>query len=157
MKKILVCLLALLMLGSFAFAEMPYESIRMEFEDGFALDLPSDWMRYDVDAELADRGFIYCLGASDASRLLYVQRWAADYATLSELQEDLAAQENVSIGANISENATFLMYTITDSDCSGCMTLFDGSVLNLLFTPQSDAENMLIAATIIESYESLKD
>ena len=103
MKKILVCLFALLMLGSFAFAEMPYESIRMEFEDGFALDLPSDWMRYDVGAELADRGFIYCLGTSDASRLLYVQRWAADYTNLSELQEALAAQELLGM-----KNAGFL-------------------------------------------------
>lgn len=157
MKRILLCLLALLTFASFASAEAPYESIHVEFEDGFALDLPTDWMRYDVDTESAEQGFIYALGAADASRMLYIQRWAADYATLDELKSVLAEQENVTVGSNVSENAEFLMYSIADSDCSGCMTLFNGSVLNLLFTPQSDAENMLIAANIIESFKPLQN
>ena len=153
MKKMVCCLLALIALIAPATAEDVCDSVRVAFEDGFSLSLPADWVRYDVAPELSEAGFIYCLGSADGARLMYVQRWNTGCADLSELEASLSSRPEIELRTSVSdgESAGFLTYNFTDADCSGCATLFDGTVLNLLFLPQSDAENMLLAATIMES------
>lgn len=154
MKKMLISLLALLTLGAFALAEAPYASVRLEFEDGFALSLPADWVSYAVTPEQADAGYLYCLGSADGARLMYIQRWNTDCADMGELRAALEDRDEIILRSDGDESA-FLMYNFAEQDCSGCVTLLDGSILNLIFLPQSDAENMMIAATILESYEAL--
>ena len=150
MKRILCCLLALILLGALASAEEIRDTVRVQFEDGFALSLPSDWVSYEVAPELADSGFIYCLGSADGAQLMYIQRWNAGYAELNELESALASREEIELRTTADGNR-FLMYNFADADCSGCVTLFNGSVLNLLVLPQTDSECMLTAAMIMES------
>lgn len=154
MRRLLISILALLILGSFALAEAPYESVRVAFEDGFALSLPADWVSYEVTEDLAQEGYLYCLGSADGTRLMYVQRWKSDCADLGELRTALEDRSEIVLRSEEEEN-TFLMYNFAEQDCSGCATLLEDSVLNLIFLPQSDPENMMIAATILESYEVL--
>lgn len=155
MRKFLICLLTLLSICALAVAEMPYESVRVQFEDGFALSLPANWVCYDLPDGLADAGYRYCLGSSDASQLLYIQLWPTDCADISALRSELEQRSEIVIRA-LSENTSgtpFLTYNFVGSDCSGCITLLDGVVLNLLFTPQSDADLMLIAAATMQQAE----
>lgn len=154
MKKLLTFLLTLLMLCAPALAEAPYESVRLEFEDGFALSLPADWVSYAVSPELAEAGYLYCLGSADGARLMYIQRWNTDCADLDELRALLEDRDEILLRSDMDDSA-FLMYNFAEQDCSGCATLLNDSILNLIFLPQSDADNMLIAATILESYEAL--
>ena len=152
MLKKMLCLLVVLILALPALAETPYDSVRVRFEDGFSLSLPSDWVSYEVSPEEAKSGIIYCLGSADAERLLYIQRWSADFEDIDALRAELEADSNLVLRSDSTATSPFLMYNLADSDASGCITLFADGVLNLLFLPQSDAENMLLAATIIESY-----
>lgn len=151
MKKLLCCILALLCLIPFACAEDAYDSVRLTFEDGFTLSLPSDWVSYEVSPELAEAGYLYCLGTADASQLMYIQRWATDIKTIDELVsvlENRAEVQNPISGVSDS-GQPFLMYTFADADASGCMQLFDGSIVNFVFTPQSSTDLMLTAAFLI--------
>ena len=157
MKRWICTLVALALLAVSAFAEMPYESVRIEFEDGFALSLPADWVSYEVPEDLNDQGFLYCLGSADGARLMYIQRWSSDCADLAALQAELEQQDEIVLRSSLESvsGTPFLMYNFADTDCSGCLTLLDGDVLNLLFLPQSDDSTMLIAANVMGSYDAL--
>lgn len=152
MKKIICCLLAALLLGTCALSEALYESVQLRFEDGFSLSVPADWVSYEVAPELEEDGYLYCLGSADGARLMYVQRWGTTCQTMDELQSLLEQRQEIVLRA-AAEDSPFLMYNFSESDGSGCATLLNGDILNLVFIPQSDAENMLIAATIMESFE----
>ena len=154
MKRILCCLLTFLAFAMPALSESTYHSVRLEFEDGFSLSIPADWVSYEVAPELQEQGYLYCLGSQDGARLMYVQLWPSSCADLNELQSQLETRDDIILRPTGSEEESpFLLYNFAEGDCSGCMTLLDGNVLNLLFTPQSDADNMLIAATVMESYQ----
>ena len=150
MKKLLCCLLALIALFPAVLAEGA-GTVNVTFEDGFSLSLPADWVSYEVAPELQDIGFIYCLGNKDAAQLMYIQRWNTDIASIEDLRASLEVREEIKLSASQASN-DFLLYSFTGSDCSGCAALLDGSILNLLFTPQSDSEMMLIAATALDSF-----
>ena len=153
MKKLLCCILALISLIPFAIAEETIASAGVTFEDGFTLSLPADWVCYAVDPALADEGFIYCLGSADGEHLMYIQRWATDLDSLEALAAYLETREEIELRFTAAEATNgFLMYNFVDVDCSGCATLMEDSILNLLFMPQSDSESMLIAATVLESF-----
>ena len=150
MKKLLCCLLALIALLPTALAEGT-DTVKVTFEDGFTLSLPADWMSYEVAPELQNIGFIYCLGSEDRTQLMYIQRWNTDIASIEDLRAALEVRAEIKLSASQVSN-DFLLYSFNDSDCSGCAALLDGSILNLLFTPQSDSEMMLIAATALASF-----
>lgn len=157
MKKMICCILALLAICTAALGEMPYETVRLNFEDGFSLSLPASWVSYEVPGELSEQGFLYCLGSSDAAQLMYIQRWPSDCIDLDGLKTELVSRDEIVLGSSLASasGASFLMYNFAEADCSGCMTLLDGDVLNLLFLPQSDENAMLIAATVMDSYAAL--
>jgi len=145
--KMLVCMLmTMFLLISSACAASPAEFVQLDFEDGFSLSLPSDWVIFDVSPDLSEAGFRYCLGSADASRLMYIQRWPTDCATLDALRNTLAGRAEIILRPSSGE---FITYQYAEGDCTGCMTLFDGDILNLLFLPQSDPQTMLLAASII--------
>lgn len=153
MKKLLCCLLALLALMTPILAESTPETVRLTFEDGFSLSLPADWVSYAVDSALADGGYIYCLGSADGAHLMYIQRWKTDLNTIEALTASLEDRAEIELrSSNTSESGeAFLMYSFVDRDASGGMLLLDGSILNLIFTPQSDDALMLAAATVLSS------
>lgn len=149
-KKTLCLLLLAVLFALPVSAENAESSVQVQFEDGFSLQLPTDWVSFEVTSEMAESGVIYCLGNADASRLLYVQRWSAPFSDLDALRAELESASNVVLRSADSDSP-FLMYNLADSDASGCIALFADGVLNLLFTPQSDTDYMLVAATIMES------
>ena len=151
MKKLFCILLAVLCLMSAASASEFYDSVTLGFEDGFSLSVPSDWVSFGVTPELAEQGYLYCLGSADAANLMYIQLWHGNYADLDALQADMEQRAEIVLR---SSNEGILMYNFSEGDCSGCMTLLNGNILNLLFTPKSDPENMLVAATIVDSLKT---
>lgn len=154
MKKLLCGMLICILLTA-ACAETLYDCVRIRFEDGFSLSVPADWVSYEVSDADAANGYLYCLGSADGSRLMYIQRWASDYACVEDLQAALETREDIVLrsASTTGNGVEFLMYNFSEWDASGCMTLYGGSVVNLLFIPQSDAENMLIAASTMESFD----
>ena len=133
-------------------AEALYEAVRVDFEDGFSLTVPADWVSFEANGEALEHGILYVLGSADGARQMYVQQWDTQYETLSQLEEALRERDDLQLlnPESIGSNA-FLMYGFTDRDCTGCLTVHSGTVLNLMFAPQSDAEFMAIVATIMDS------
>lgn len=157
MKKYICLLLALLALVTPVLAETAApETVRLAFEDGFSLTLPAGWVRYELDPALADEGYIYCLGSADGAQLMYIQRWASDVTDLEELVAALEERMEIELrSTNTSDSGeAFLMYRFSLEDSCGGMLIHDGSILNLLFTPQSDDALMLTAATILASFSA---
>lgn len=152
MRRAAALLLALAALCAAGGAETLYDAVRLSFEEGFSLSVPADWVSFAVPEALAQQGYRYCLGSEDGARLMYVQLWPSDCADMEALRAQLAAREEIVLREGSGEETAFLLYNFADADASGCAALLNGEVLNLVFVPQSDADNMLIAATVMESY-----
>lgn len=155
MKKLLCLLLALISLIPAAFAEeSAYVTRKVAFEDGFTLEIPSDWVCYALDPSLADSGFAYCLGSTDGKRMMYIQRWPSDQNTLDALRTTIENREEITLNeSDISDDSNFVFYSFNDADACGCMTLYEDTVLNFIFMPQSDPSTMLIAAFLTATAE----
>ena len=185
MKKLICCAIALLLICSFALAEnvtivdisaieaapvatpepvenaLPVEEasedgVCVEFEDGFVLTLPDGWLSYPVSDEAAETGVLYCLSDAEAAHWLYIQKWVTDCAALNELNALISRAAHPQSSTIHAFNGTdFIVYDLAEGDVSCCAVLIDGSALNFVFTPQSDAEYMATAVQIISSYAAL--
>ena len=77
MKKVLALVLCLLMTLSLSFAsaeatiaeaaEVLYEGVWVQFEDGFEIYLPADWYAYECTEEMNAKGIFYMAGTEDMS------------------------------------------------------------------------------------------
>ena len=183
MKKLLCALLALTLLTGMALAETeateeivdiaeesietpeaseePIEpqastAVRVGFEDGFALELPEGWLYHAVTEEMAEQGVVYCLSNAEGTGWLYIQNWQTDCETLDELKELIDRTALLQTSGIYSFNGTgFVVYDLSEGDVSCCAALLDGRALNLVFTPQSDADFMAVAAQILNTFEIL--
>ena len=136
-------------------AESP-STVRMGFEDGFALELPEGWLYHLVTEEMAEQGVVYCLSNAEGTGWLYVQNWFTDCATLDELKELIDRTTRLQTSGVYTFNGTdFVVYDLMEGDVSCCAALVDGRALNLVFTPQSDADFMAVAAQILNTFEIL--
>ena len=135
-------------------AEPPY--LTLAFEDGFSLELPADWLHYEVSDEMARSGVLYCLSDAAANRWLYIQSWSTDCADVDALCALIRETAQPQTSGVYEFNGTqFVVYDLTDADVSCCAALLNGRVLNFVFTPQSDADFMVIAARIIGTFTAL--
>lgn len=132
------------------------ETVRIGFEDGFALELPEGWLYHPTTEDMANDGVIYCLSDADGAGWLYIQLWNTDCGELTELKALIDRTTDIQTSGIYSFNGTnFVVYDLTEGDVSCCAALMDGKVLNLVFTPQSDADFMAVAAQILNTFELL--
>ena len=142
-------------------AEGPFDAkapagVRVGFEDGFALELPEGWRYHAVTEEMAEQGVVYCLSDAEGSGWLYVQNWLTDCATMDELKDLIDRTTQLQTSGIYNFNGTdFVVYDLTEGDVSCCAALLDGRALNLVFTPQSDADFMAVAAQILNTFQIL--
>ena len=131
-------------------------AVRMGFEDGFSLELPEGWLYHAVTEEMAEQGVIYCLSDAAGTGWLYIQSWTTDCADMDELKEliDRTAQLQTS-GIYDFNGTDFVVYDLVEGDVSCCAALMNGKALNLVFTPQSDADFMAVSAQILNTFEIL--
>ena len=116
MKKMLALFLSLLMLfsctASLAEAiEITYEGTWVQFEDGFELYLPSEWVQYEVPQENVAKGIFYAAGSADATKICMIG-WSAMEAalTIDELQARMVATYPTAAVQNFG-NADLVCYT----------------------------------------------
>ena len=137
-----------------AAAEQP--RVTLAFEDGFSLELPADWLHYEVSDEMARSGVLYCLSDAAAERWLYIQSWTTDCADIDALCALIRETSQPQTSGVYEFNGTqFVVYDLTEGDVSCCAALLDDRVLNFVFTPQSDSDFMVIAARIIGTFTAL--
>ena len=129
------------------------EVVPLAFEDGFSLELPEGWRYHSLSAEMAEKGVLYCLSDATGERWLYIHRWDTDCADLNDLSALIERATHPQTSGVYNFNGTdFLVYDIAEGDVSCCAALMDGSILNFVFTPQSDADFMAAAAGIMNSF-----
>ena len=130
--------------------------LTLAFEDGFSLELPADWLHYEVSDEMAQSGVLYCLSDASGERWLYIQSWITDCTDVNALCALIQETSQPQTSGVYDFNGTqFVVYDLTDADVSCCAALLNGRVLNFVFTPQSDSDFMVIAARIIGTFTAL--
>lgn len=153
MKKWICALAALMMICTFALAELE-SPVRLGFEEGFSLELPEGWRYYDVNEQMAEAGVLYCLSDAEGARWLYIQSWESDCADADRLLGLVNASASpVNSGKYTFNGVDFVVYDLKEGDVSCCATLMNGSILNFVFTPQSDSAFMATAAQVIGTFE----
>ena len=132
------------------------DAVTLAFEDGFSLELPADWLHYEVSDEMAQSGVLYCLSDAAANRWLYIQSWSTDCADIDALCALIRETAQPQTSGVYEFNGTqFVVYDLTEGDVSCCAALLGDRVLNFVFTPQSDSDFMVIAARIIGTFTVL--
>ena len=130
--------------------------LTLAFEDGFSLELPADWLHYEVSDEMAQSGVLYCLSDAAGERWLYIQSWTTDCADIHALCTLIQQTAQPQTSGVYEFNGTqFVVYDLTEGNVSCCAALLGDRVLNFVFTPQSDSDFMVIAARIIGTFTVL--
>ena len=149
MKKITCLMLLMCLCAVGALAEDA--GIGLCFDEGFALTLPSGWVRYQV----SEPGVRYALGDGSGERFLYILAEPSTYANFEALSAELEAREDCGkISALDLGGQPFAAFIVPGQNASGCATIWNHEVLTFMFTPQSDSDYMLTVAQIMASFRS---
>ena len=160
MKKlvtlILIAMLALTSTAALAESDAPanaaFEGTWVQFEDGFEVYLPSDWLVVDVTDEMIQSGVFYAVASPDGARNMQVG-WT----------EDAGAEDADTVKAGLESSYTdvevlningidFVTYTDAQNDSTGIVALgVNGDMFVFNFYPASDEEFAPIAVTIATS------
>lgn len=152
MRKLLAAVLAAtLMLCSAVAEEIAF--LRVEFPQGFSLELPADWVQYPVAEEDAQAGVLHLLGDASGEKVLYIEAIQAQYADVQALlQAAQAAPGLENTGIYAFGGVEFVIVDLPEENLSGCLTLLHGQTMAFLFHPLADSDFMMEAAKIMESY-----
>lgn len=153
---ILVALLAFSCTAAFAESDAPanaaFEGNWVQFEDGFEIYLPSDWLVVDPTDEMLKSGVFYAVTSPDGARSMQVawseEAGAEDANTVKTQLE--ATYTDVQI-LNIN-GIDFVTYVDAQNDSTGIVALgTKGDLFVFNFYPSSDEAFAPIAVTIATS------
>ena len=133
------------------------EPFTLWFEEGFSLELPAGWVSYPVSEAEAGTGLRYALGDGTGAHFLYVQAQpaaSADMAALARMIEDDAGKQMT--GELNFGGRPFVAFIDVDNDLSGCSTVRNGEILSFLFVPRGDANYMMTATSLMETFTEMK-
>lgn len=163
MKKffaLMLVLLTVLMAGT-AMADLanaPFEGVWVQFEDGFEILLPADWLELELQEEWIAGGIFYAACSPDGANTVQLA-WTAleTEMTAQQIQADLAT---VYPDASVMEinGIEFIGMTDVENDMF-CMSALDGAEPGLYmfwFTPNSDAAFVDTAVAIATSIRNIE-
>ena len=160
MKKMLALALALLLLGcASAMAQNAlFEGKWVQFEGGFELYIPSDWMAFEVTEAEQAQGIIYTAGSEDETRLMQLGWFALPNAvTIDQMQT--ALMQSFVIVEKVNVNGIDLLCA-GDADFDSLMfvALSEGEpgYYMFVFTPMSDTVLQGYAAVIAGSLRTIE-
>lgn len=155
MKK-LFCLIIMIVIACTAACASAEENFTLWFEEGFSLDLPEGWVAYPADEESKDNDIRYILGNGEATRYMYILYRPTTFADMAELGITIATDDRYEkTGDLVFDGYSFIAFALPGQDVSGCMTLHEGNLLIFAYNPQSDSEYMMLAASIMDTFNSI--
>lgn len=165
MKKLLALVLCLMMMAfagaamAESAAEQAFDGTWVQFEDGFELYLPSEWLEIETTDEMLEAGIFYAVCSPDGAYTCQLA-WSGldDEMTLEEVQAELATiYPDAEIIAT--ENVEMVFYTDTENDVMGCAALdaAEPGLYQFYFTPASDEDFTLLAAYIATSIRNIAE
>lgn len=126
------------------------------FEEGFALTLNEGWVSYAVADEDREGGIRYALGDGSGARNLYIQITPTRLADTDALAEAVENTEGLArTGVLTFGGVDFVAFIDARQNASCCAALVGGSQVVFAFTPQSDADFMLTASQLMETFTVL--
>ena len=161
MKKILTLIAALVMLMACipAVAQNAlFEGKWVQFEGGFELHIPSDWVAFEVTEAEQAQGIIYTAGSEDETRLMQLGWFALPQAvTIDQMQS--ALMQSFVLVEKVSVNGIELLCA-GDGDIDSLMfiALSEGEpgYYMFVFTPMSDTVLQGYAAAIAGSLRTIE-
>ena len=165
MKKLLSAILAVLMIlgcaaalaeSAAAPADAAFEGSWVQFEDGFEIYLPNDWLVVDPTDEMKQAGIFYSVTSPDSARGMQVA-WseATGIASAADLKAQLATVYPTADILTIN-GVDFVTYEDTANDSTGIVALgATGGMFIFNFTPASDDAYGPIALTIATSIRTI--
>jgi len=162
MKKLLALALAMLMVLGCVRAmaqsiEDLYDGVWVQFDGGFEVYMPSDWLEVELTEEDAANGYFYSACSADQS-ILMMMAWAPleSAVTLNELYEILSANYPAEM---LTVNGIGLICMGDAENNTVSFIGLDGVDLgyySFLFAPVSDDETKAYAAAIAASLRNLQ-
>jgi len=132
------------------------ESFAVWFQEGFSLRLPKGWMSYAVGETDAAAGIRYTLSDGNPDHFLYIQFTPTEISNLPTLEKAIEANTALNkTGTLTFGGVDFITYIDANRGASCCSTLWNGELLTLIFTSQSDADYMLAASNLMETLTRL--
>lgn len=159
MKKFfaLLLMIAMLLTGA-ALAEAPFEGVWVQFDTGFEVFMPGEWLEIEVTEEMLAGGIFYAACSPDGANTVQMS-WAALEApmTIQEIQAELNA---VYPGAEVVEfnGIEFVSCSDVENDLFS-MTALDGvdqGMYTFWFTPDSDEAFVDTAVAIATSIRNIE-
>ena len=159
MKKFfaLLLMMALLLTGA-ALAEAPFEGVWVQYDAGFEILMPADWVQYEVPEDYAAQGIFDIFSSADGA-FVVTAAWTAleAPATMQELQAAFVVSYP---DAEVIEynDIEFLIYSDEANDTM-CISALDGVDLGVyVFTftgmqTDADIETATAIATSIRNIE----
>ena len=163
MKKLLALVLALVMtlsMGSVLAEDLPIETIEqlydgawVQFEDGFEIYLPADWVEFETTPEMNAGGIFYLCGTEDAEYTC-AMTWSPLEAecTVEEAHQELAAAYP---GAELVEVNGIALIVFGDAENDqltfAALDATEPGVYLFIFTPMSDENFRVLASAIAAS------
>ena len=165
MKKLLALVMALIMLLSSAAVaeEIVYEQFFdgtwVQFEDGFEIYLPSEWLELEVTDEMLEGGIFYAVMSPDGAYTCQMI-WSALDAEYT-YEEALAEVDAIYPGAELLEvnGIGLICFADAENDILGFAAL-DGAEPGLymfFFTPMADENLQLLASVIASSLRLIEE
>lgn len=159
MKKFLaLLLLVMMMMVGCAAAEAPFDGVWVQFEDGFEILMPSDWLEIEVTDEMIAGGVFYAACSPDGANTVQMSWSPLDEAmTAQQIQAALATQYPDAEVLEVN-GIEFIAFSDEVNDLFG-MAALDGVDLGMYifwFTPNSDAAFADTAAVIATSIRNIE-
>ena len=131
----------------------PEAGVTVWFEEGFGLSIPEGWVSYPVQAADQAEGVRYALGDGSGERFLFIQlkptalRNADALSSAIEGEDGLTKTGELSFGGN-----RFVAFIDLAQNASCCATIWGDRLAVFMFTPQSDADFMLTATQLMQTF-----
>ena len=160
MKKffaLMLVLLTLLMAGT-VLAEAPFEGVWVQFEEGFEVLLPAEWLEIEVTEDMAAQGVFYVACSEDGEHLVQMM-WSPleTEMTAQEVQAELVTEYT---DAEVLEINGIEFISLSDeANDLFCLCALDGAEPGLYmfwFSPNSDETFVDTAVAIATSIRNIE-
>ena len=137
--------------------EAPAERFALWFEEGFGLSLPEGWVSYPVSPADRTAGLRYALGDGDG-HYLYIRVQSGRSADMAALKDMIDADQSLEKTGDLTfGDQPFIAFIDGAHNASGCATLWGDDIVTFLFTPQDDADYMLLATETMETFAAYRE
>lgn len=123
------------------------------FEEGYGLTLPAGWVSYPVSDEDRSGGVRYALGDGSGEDYLYIQSTPTQLQSVTAIEDAVDREDGLTKTGNLTFGGVdFVAFIDSAQNASCCMTLWGDRLVAFVFTPQSNADFMLTATQIMETF-----